>query len=82
MFKQFEFDLNIPTAEELLLQVLYLEHFDENDENFLRRLSPDGREKIKAECVKHIVQSNYMQELSQTKSQMAIAVASLNYEMY
>ena len=75
-----DFDLNIPTAIELMLQVLFLE----TPENSLalKAITKEQKDEMISYCIPKLYKCNYMPEISMSHSQMSIAVGSLCFFIY
>ena len=85
IFKQFQFNLNIPTAIEFALQILFLDQDiikESNSESsqsysYLRYLDQNEKDQLGQLALQSIYQCNFEEEISLVHSQMQIAMASL-----
>jgi len=76
IFQQFDFELNVPTAVDLLLELVYLEAGP------YRRLPGRDLERLVQRAVEKVFQANFQIDVAHVCSQMAVAVGSLAFLIY
>lgn len=82
IYKQLHFDLNIPTAVDLLSQLVFLDLNDQFEMDFVSNLCLEDRHLLISSATPQIYQCNYEPDISESKSQMSVAVGCLLYQMY